>query len=154
MKLNTVILLLLPVSLLGMSFIAPAVGAVVPKCPVKIQGDMNGDGVCNVTDQVLFNAAWNLGNQKADWNFDCVVDVADIARFGQIIGPSLNSAHSVMDYNLDGSTDIADVVLYTQDWSAGSGKANISKHYGEQNDCATDIADLTIFMDWYTGGCQ
>lgn len=124
-----------------------------PSCPTHIQGDMNGDGACTIVDAVLFNTAWAEGNQKADWNFDCAVDIADIVRFYQLLGPQGASASTIMDFNLDNQVDIADLSAFTSAWASGSSIANVSHHYDGQNDCQTDIADLILFTGWYTNGC-
>ena len=137
----------LPALLLAAAALAPSASA--QACPTLIQGDMNNDGVCNIVDAILFNTAWTMGNLRADWNFDCQVDVSDIVRFYLILGPTGTSAHTIMDYNLDGSRNFADFIAYLADWNAGISFANVTMRYANQWDCFVDIADLNAWALWF-----
>ncbi len=119
-------------------------------CPTLIQGDMDGDGDVDIDDVALFDQAYARGNLKADWDFNCIIDINDLNRF---IKMYLIGDATIFDFNLDGVVNIVDLGDFYSSWldgfNGGSTIANVSNRYAGDGDCTVNFADLDYFIGWW-----
>jgi hypothetical protein len=108
-------------------------------------GDLNHDGLVNVSDRILVRQQYALGAVQIP-NFGANFSVYDINGDGKI--DLLDSLwYCPPDVNDDLQLNIADFSTFLQGFSAGAAWADINR------DGVLNIADYTLFLQLFGAGC-
>ncbi len=101
-------------------------------------GDVNLDGVKNVTDRniVTANQGMNGGYAMGDMNGDGVINAADLA----LTCPP--------DFDCNSAIEVGDIFAFLNAWFAGSCKTDFDATG------AVEVGDIFAFLNaWFAGGC-
>ncbi len=137
---------LLPVTLIASLFLSGGAAALVAvTCPSEgIIGDYNNNGAIDYSDLAAHSYYYGQGSMRADLNRDCQINIADISVMYDLY---YNGSGTLMDFNRDGTVDIGDWISFNDAYFVGSSFANVN------GDCTVDIADFSVYSEWFTNGC-
>jgi hypothetical protein len=108
-----------------------------------IPGDANGDGVVNLADKLLVEAAFGSNPTRPNWDAH-----ADLNGDGRVTTLDRRIVQlGLADQNQDGSVNLFDVLVFAEAWATSIGDANYAASADLNADEIVDLHDLLILAD-------